>query len=157
MTMLVVIALVVIALYVGAMIYHTKEIPNSISSTVFTLPTTGKWIFSAVMFAVAALLAPVLLELATPMTEFLAFLTIVGIGAVGATPLLANEKNTMHNVAAIVAGLASQMLVYFNHPHLLLLWFLYVGYTLAAKDGRKNLFWVEVACMLTIFAYCFIH
>ena len=156
MMWLVIIAMVVIALYMGAMIIHTKEIPESISATSYTLPSAGKWVFSAVFGVVGICLAPVLIENSTENTQFLAFLTIAGLFGVGGTPLLVREKNTIHNVCAIVAGFASQLLVYLNSPHLMLLWFCYVGYTLAAKDGSKNLFWVEVACMLTIFAYCII-
>ena len=156
MVTLAIIAMVIIALYTGAMILHTKEIPDSISATSYVLPSAGKWVFSAVMGLVGILLAPVLIELSTENTQFLAFLAIAGVFGVGGTPLLVHEKNTIHNICAIVAGLASQVLVYLNSPRLMLLWFLYVGYTLAAKDGRKNLFWVEVACMLTVFAYCVI-
>ncbi len=157
MMVMVYIAMAIIALYTGAMILHTKEIPDSISATSYTLPSAGKWVFSAVFGLVGILIAPMLMEISSENTKFLVFLTIAGVLGVGGTPLLVNERNTIHNVCAVIAGLASQFLVYLNSPHLLLLWFFYVGYTLAAKDGSKNLFWVEVACMLTIFAYCIIH
>lgn len=157
MITLVIVAIAVIALYTGAMTLQTKEIPVSISSTVYVLPKQGQWLFTLVMWLVGFSIAPTLFEISGDETRFLAFFTIGGILGVGASPVVAKEKNTFHNVCAVVAGLASQLLVYLNSPHLLLLWFLYVGYTLAAKDGSKNLFWVEVACMLTVFAYCLIR
>lgn len=154
MNSLVVIALIVIALYTGAMIYSGRGIPESISQTVFLLPRKGQWVFTVVMWVVGFLLIPVLLEKVSEQTQFIAFLTISGVCFVGASPLVLKEKNTIHYVCAAVAGIASQLLVALNQPLLLLLWFLYVGYTLLAKDGSKNLFWVEVSCMLTVFAYC---
>lgn len=73
---------------------------------------------------------------------------------VGASPLVAKEKNTIHYVCAAVSGISSQVLVALNQPLFLLMWFLYIGYTLLAKDGSRNFFWVEVSCMLIVFVYC---
>ncbi len=157
MNSLVVIAITVIALYVGAMIYTGRQIPESISQTVFVLPRKGQWLFTVVMWVVGFLLMPVLMEKVSEQTQFIAFLMVSGILFVGASPLVLKEKNTIHYVFAAVAGIASQLLVALNQPLLLLLWFLYIGYTLLAKDGSKNLFWVEVSCMLTVFAFCLTH
>ena len=154
MNSLVVTAITVIALYTGAMIYSGRGIPESISQTVFLLPRKGQWVFTIVMWVVGFLLMPVLMEKVYEQTQFIAFLMIAGICFVGASPLVLKEKNTVHYVCAAVAGIASQLLVALNQPLLLLIWFLYIGYTLLAKDGSKNLFWVEVSCMLTVFAYC---
>ena len=157
MNSLVVIAITVIALYVGAMIYTGRQIPESISQTVFVLPRKGQWLFTVVMWVVGFLLMPVLMEKVSEQTQFIAFLMVSGILFVGASPLVLKEKNTIHYVFAAVAGIASQLLVALNQPLLLLLWFLYIGYTLLAKAGSKNLFWVEVSCMLTVFAFCLTH
>lgn len=157
MNSIVAIAITVIALYVGAMIYTGRQIPESISQTVFVLPRKGQWLFTVVMWVVGFLLMPVLMEKVSEQTQFIAFLMVSGICFVGASPLVLKEKNTIHYVFAAVAGIASQLLVALNQPLLLLLWFLYIGYTLLAKDGSKNLFWVEVSCMLTVFAFCLTH
>jgi hypothetical protein len=109
------------------------------------------------MWVVGFLLMPVLMEKVSEQTQFIAFLMVSVILFVGASPLVLKEKNTIHYVFAAVAGIASQLLVALNQPLLLLLWFLYIGYTLLAKDGSKNLFWVEVSCMLTVFAFCLTH
>jgi hypothetical protein len=138
----------------GAMIYTGRQIPESISQTVFLLPRKGQWLFTVVMWVVGFSLMPVLMEKVSEQTQFIAFLMVSGICFVGASPLVLKEKNTIHYVFAAVSGIASQLLVALNQPLLLLLWFLYIGYTLLAKDGSKNLFWVEVSCMLTVFAYC---
>jgi len=156
MNSLVIASIITIALYVGAMVYTGRRIPESISQTVFLLPRKGQWVFTIVMWLVGFLLLPVLLEKVSEQTQFLAFLMVAGIGFVGAAPLVAKEKNTIHYVFAAIAGIASQLLVALNQPLLLLTWFLYIGYTLVAKDVSRNLFWVEVLCMLNIFALCLI-
>lgn len=154
MNSLVFIAIFAIVAYVVAMVIKNKEIPESISSTVFNLDKKWKWVFSAVMWIVGFLLMPPLMEKVSDSTRFIAFFMVAGILFVGASPLVAKEKNTLHYVCAAVAGIASQLLVALNQPLLLLIWFLYIGYTLAAKDGSRNFFWVEVSCMLSIFVYC---
>ena len=154
MNTLVVISMIAITAYVVVMVIKEKEIPESISSTVFNLKKKAAWVFSAVMWLVGFLLMPPLMEKVSDSTRFIAFFMVAGILFVGASPLVAKEKNTIHYVCAAVAGIASQLLVALNQPMFLLMWFPYIGYTLLAKDGSKNFFWVEVSCMLTVFAYC---
>lgn len=166
MNSLAVIALTVIALYVGAMIitrWRTighgsfwDAVPESISSTVYLLPRNGQWLFTVVMWIVDFCLVIPIMEKVCDSTRFIAFFMVAGIIGVGTSPLLAKEKNTFHYVCAAVSGVSSQVLVALNQPYLLLTWTLYVGYTLLAKDVSKNLFWVEVLCMLNVFALCFI-
>lgn len=154
MNTLVVMSMIAITAYVVVMVIKEKEIPESISSTVFKLKKKVAWVFSAVMWLVGFLLMPPLMEKVSDSTRFIAFFMVAGILFVGASPLVAKEKNTIHYVCAAVAGVASQLLVALNQPMFLLMWFTYIGYTLVAKDGSRNFFWVEVTCMLTVFAYC---
>lgn len=154
MNTLVVISMIAITAYVVVMVIKEKEIPESISSTVFKLKKKEAWVFSAVMWLVGFLLMPPLMEKVSDSTRFIAFFMVAGILFVGASPLVAKEKNTIHYVCAAVSGVASQLLVALNQPMFLLMWFPYIGYTLVAKDGSRNFFWVEVTCMLTVFAYC---
>ena len=156
MNTLVVISMIAITAYVVVMVIKEKEIPESISSTVFKLKKKAAWVFSAVMWLVGFLLMPPLMEKVSDSTRFIAFFMVAGILFVGASPLVAKEKNTIHYVFAVIAGITSQLLVALNQPLLLLTWFLYIGYTLVAKDVSRNLFWVEVLCMLNIFALCLI-
>ena len=156
MTTLVIMALIVIAAYVITMSVVMREIPVSISSTVYGLGKKWQWVFTIVMWIVGFSIVPTLMEKSSDTTRFLAFFSIAGILFVGAAPLVAKEKNTFHYVCAAVSGIASQVLVALNQPLLLLVWFLYIGYTLLAKDSSRNFFWVEVSCMLTVFAYCLI-
>ena len=152
---LVIASITTIALYVGAMVYTGRKIPESISQTVFLLPRKGQWVFTIVMWMVGFMLMPVLMEKVSEQTQFIAFLMIGGVCFVGAAPLVPKAKNTVHYVGAVDAGIASQLLVALNQPLLLLLWFLYIGYTLLAKDVSRNVFWVEILSTLNIFALCF--
>ncbi len=154
MTDLVIIAACIIALYTGAMIYKAKSIPDSISATVFHLSTGNKWVFTVVMYAVAFLLFPALLTVTAEKWQFLAFLMVAGILGVGASPLVCGERNGFHYFCAILSGVTSQLLVFVSMPRILLIWALYVGYTLWEKDCSKNLFFVEVFCMATVFTLC---
>lgn len=151
---LVIASITTIALYVGAMVYAGRKIPESISQTVFLLPRKGQWVFTIVMWMVGFMLMPVLMEKVSEQTQFIAFLMVGGVCFVGAAPLVPKAKNTVHYVGAVDAGIASQLLVALNQPLLLLLWFLYIGYTLLAKDVSRNVFWVEILSTLNIFALC---
>lgn len=154
MNSLVVIASIIMVTYTVAMSIAIKGIPESISATVYQFSKKWEWVFTIVMWLVAFLIVPTMMEKSSDTTRFLAFFTVAGILGVGASPLVAKERNTFHYVCAAVSGIASQVLVALNHPTLLLMWFPYIGYTLVAKDGGRNFFWVEVSCMLTVFAYC---
>ncbi len=155
MSSLVIIAIAVISLYLGAMIYADRQIPESISQTVYVLPRKGQWLFTIVIWVMCILLTPVLMQVSSDATRFLVFLMAVGLLGVGAMPLVAKEKNTAHYVCAAIAGIASQALVALNQPLCMFLWSMYVGYTLFAKDGSRNMFWVQISCMLSVFALCF--
>jgi len=154
MSSLVIIAIAVISLYLGAMIYADRQIPESISQTVYVLPRKGQWLFTIVIWVMCFLLTPVLMQVSSDSTRFLVFLMAAGLLGVGAMPLVAKEKNTAHYVCAAIAGIASQALVALNQPLCMFLWSMYVGYTLFAKDGSRNMFWVQISCMLSVFTYC---
>lgn len=154
MNSLVIVAIIIIVLYTGAMIYAGKKIPESISQTVYVMPRTGQLIFAIVMMAVGFLLMPVLMEVSSEWTQVFAFLMCFGILGVGAAPLVVKGKNTFHYVCAAMCGISSQVLVALNQPLCLLLWFLYVCYTMFAKDVSRNFFWAEITCMLIVFIYC---
>lgn len=155
MSSLVIIAIVVITAYTSAMIYAGKQIPESISQTVYVMPKAGQCVFTIVMMSVGFLLVPVLMEISAECTQFLAFLMTGGILGVGAAPLVAKEKNRFHYICAYVSGICSQLLVALNEPFCLLSWLLYVGYIVVSEDSSRNVFWAEVTCMLSIFIYCF--
>jgi hypothetical protein len=96
-------------------------VPRSISHTAYNLPS--KAIFILVMYAMAFLNIIPMMEACSEDTKMLAFLTIASIVFVGATPLGKNCDERVHMGAAMLFGACSQMMVAFNMPILLLLFF----------------------------------
>lgn len=133
---------------------YNNGLPNSISQIVYALDDEWKWTFTAVMIAVAFLIAPQMMEVAGNNIEFLAYLTSVGLIGVGADPLVKDEKNIIHYVSAVIMGVASQVLVYFINPWYFALWIPYVLYTLYMEDGSKNMFLGEIVMLLATAAIC---
>lgn len=125
---------------------------------VYSLDEKHKWAFTAVMFAVAFLIVPQMMTIASTIgCEFLSYLTIVGILGVGADPLVKGEKNIVHYTSAAIMGVSSQILVYLVEPYLLMLWIPYILYTLFMDDGRKNMFMGEMVMLSSMTMVCLLH
>lgn len=123
-----------------------KEMPNSISQTVYMLSEKWKWLFTVVMFVAAFMIAPQLMTVASAYgCEFLSYLTVAGILGVGVDPLVKNEKNIIHYASAVIMGASSQTLVLLVNPWFLLSWVPYICYTLYMEDGSKNMFVGEMS------------
>ncbi len=147
-------AVLLIIAYLSFVIIRRKEIPESISQTVFDLPK--RWIWSAFLGLEAWLIAPAFIELTGENTQFLAFFTVIALGVLGVYPLFKGEKNTIHNVAGVLACVFSQGVIAFNRPGLLLMWILF-ALLMGLKEGRnKWCFFAEVICFVNVFVYCFI-
>jgi len=104
------------------------------------------------MCAVAALLLPELLDKTNEATQFLPFLAIVGLGAVGLSPDYRNEGKFQHYFWAFLAATASQLTIALNDPKYLLGWLLFP--ILCGLNGFKNTtFCAEIICFLTMILY----
>lgn len=147
------IGFVVIFLYSAYIWWKRREMPQSISATVYDLDIKRKWVFTAVMFLVAFMIVPQMIERASEGTKFLAFLTCVGILGVGADPLCHKEKHPIHYASAILMGISSQLLVGINTPLTLLTWIPYVVYTLYQTNGTKNMFLGEMSMLANVVIY----
>ena len=107
------------------------------------------------MFSVAMLIAPQLFTLMQPFGyELLAFMTILGIFGVGADPLDYDEKDIVHYVSSVIAGITSQIMVYLINAWYFALWSPYVIYTLYMDDGSNNMFWGEIVILLSMALIC---
>ena len=80
MILLVLISFILIAGYVFAMIKKMKEIPYSISDTYYAL--THKFWFTLCMIGSGVLLLPAAFEASTENSQFLVFLSVVGMGCI---------------------------------------------------------------------------
>lgn len=141
------------------------NMPESISQIVFLLRDRNKWMFAVVMVGIGLLLMPFLLEKASEETEFLAFLSMAGVVGVGVNPLIGGRdgetaahggENTLHYVCAALSGICSQLLVALNAPWWLSLWALYIVWTLIERTSSKNMFLVELICIVTTLCFCFV-
>lgn len=161
MAVLLAISFLLVVLFVGATIWRIHDIPVSISSMVYSLPKSMQWLWTAWIWAVSLTLAPSLLD-ALGRYSFLGFLTVACLLFCGAMPLVKHEKNTLHNVFGVAAGILSQACVVVISPWWLLLWLLMLPFIIGAAasindaeevtfaDG-KGTFIVESICFLTLF------
>lgn len=143
----------IIFAYIFYAMIKVRGIPTSISSSVYTFNTARKWVFTLVMWCVGFMIAPHLFVISSDSTRFLVFWMIAGMLGVGADPLDKDEKNTFHYASAIVCGISSQLLLFFNFPTALWLWALYVPYTLIWEFSGKNMFFAETIMIIGIALY----
>lgn len=141
-------------IYCITIIIINKEIPNSISQTVYMLPNKLKWIFTIILFAITFMIAPRLFSITNNYYSFLVFFTLVGILGVGVDPLIKGQKNIIHYSSAIMMGISSQILVYIINPYILLSWIPYIIYTIYIEDGRKNMFFAEIVMLICLALLC---
>ena len=145
-----------VLLYVIYSIVKCGCIPESISASVYALDDEEKWVFSSVMLLLGAMIAPYLFEIVSPSSEFLVWLIIMGLFGIGVDPLKEGSKNIPHYVSAAVCGVCSQLVLLLNAPSILLLWGLYVPYTLIWEKSGKNMFFAELIMIIGIMIFCLI-
>lgn len=167
MTPLVLSSLLLITAYTAVVSYKSGGIPSSISATFYRLK--HPYWFCAVMWLTAGLLMPAILEVSTPGTEWIAFLGCAGMLLVGVAPNFREEfEGKVHMGGAVLCLGGSQIWVAFNCPWVLLLWIVYIVYTVVmmvrsstgniALDFLKSkpLFWVENISILNTYITLFI-
>lgn len=159
------IAILILLIYTITLIKIGCQVPPSLSTSVFNLPTNKRWIWTVVLFAVCFLCVPTYIEKTSENTQFLAFLAIAGLAFVGAAPLVKFSDDKMqfrvHEVGAIVCAACSQLVLVFNCPWLLLLWIPYIIVFIKLNDFRAKgwntkIFWGEMVCFSSTFIYCLI-
>ena len=154
MNILALIGFLVIFVYTVYIIYKTKDIPVSLSCSVYDLNIKNRWIFTIVMWIVGFMISPCLFAVASESTKILAFFTIGGLIGVGVDPLVKGEKNLVHYISAIICGISSQILLFLDIPLVLLLWGLYIPYTLIWEFSGKNMFFAELIMIIQIMLMC---
>jgi hypothetical protein len=158
----VLIAILILSVYTLAMIKIIGGIPPSLSESVFWLKKKDRFIWTLVLFLVCFLCVPTLLDKSLEGTQFLAFLAIAGLAFVGAAPLVWADEDEMqfqvHQWGAIVCAACSQILLALNMPLLLLCWlpFIIAGFVIKWKKWKTMIFWGEMVCFFSTFAYCLI-
>lgn len=101
MILLVLMSFILIAGYVFAMIKKMKEIPYSISDTYYAL--THKFWFTLCMIGSGALLLPAAFEASTENSQFLVFLSVIGMIVLGVSPNFKGSQKTTHCIGAAMS------------------------------------------------------
>ena len=138
-----ILSLILVVLFAGATIWRTKELPESVSAMVYTLPTGGwQWLWTIWLVLVDIFtFAPAVEILDADGLGWLAFLPMAMIGFVAVWPLFDKEHRVWHYVLSILAGFISQVDVWQISPWCLLLWLLFVGWAwLCKRRGRASEF-----------------
>ena len=159
---LITIAAVLLTAYTVAMCIVNRQIPHSLSASVFFLPKKGAWLWTAVIAAVVFALAPVLIDTAQR-AQFLAFFACAGLLFVAGCPLVKDKSDMayrVHLAAAVVCAVSAMGLVACNRPMLLLLWLPWVGVFIWKTKGGSTwptqVFWGEMMCFLIAFIYAYL-
>lgn len=152
------IAIAILLIYTIVLCIANKQIPSSLSATVFYLPPKGAWIWTLVIAAVVFLIAPTYISIMGESWQWLAFLSCAGLLFVAGAPLVKDKSDMaykVHMAGAILCAVSSQVSVAVVEPKLLLLWVFWVfTWAWITKDNggwRTKTFWAEMVCFTTTF------
>lgn len=153
-------ALAILLAYTITLCAANKEIPRSLSDTVFSLPVGGSWLWTLVIGSIAILAMPAFIERCSVGTQFLAFISCAGLALVAAAPLVRNKSDIAYSVhmgGAYACGVCSQIAISINNLEVMLLWMAWVfAFIWITKDKlwQTQVFWAEMTCFSTTFAFC---
>lgn len=157
MIILLVISILLVALYVGAAIWNEKELPDSISSMVYLLPDSGRWIWTCWIWLSTLTLTPVLFDVVPCNWQAIAYGFAASMMFVGAMPIVRHESNKAHNAFAISAGVFSQLCMLLIYQAWALLWCVMAVVAIFIKESdyskwlrKKGLCIVEILCWITL-------
>ena len=148
------------------MIQREKEIPYSISATYYSLK--NRFWFGTCMISASLLLLPSAFNASTEDSQFLVFLSVVGMAVLGVSPNFKTEQKTTHVIGACMSLIFSQIWVGCNAWYWLLLWAVFIVYVIVSMKknwngnfivsfiNRKPMFWVEIVSLLTVYLTCLV-
>lgn len=157
------ISFTIFALYV-AIIIVTFGIPTSLSDSFYLLEAKKKgigYLFTGMMWIMGFLLLIPLLDNTPEYWQFLAFLPVVGILAVGTAPAFKQSlEGKVHYASAALATvlIASWLFVCFPKlwPVLMISVILMTILMFASKSTKCFIFWAEMAMFLTAYVSLYI-
>jgi len=163
MRILVILSAVLVIAYVAIAIWRKKELPESISATVYELPRKKQWLWSAWLASVSALLFYPLVENAGG----LGWLMEVSLIGAALTPLIKKDTLKWHYVFAIITGILSQICVVMLDTMWLGVWMAFVFLFLSSyvqPEGwlgktmkGKGVFIAQMACFVGLIGSLLIH
>lgn len=162
MGILIIVSALCVAAYTAAVCVKCKGVPYSISEMFYKLD--HKLWFGATMWLTAGLLMPAILEMTPESYQFTAFLACAGMMLVGAAPNFREGiERSIHVAGAILCLVFSQVWVALTCPWFLLVWIVYVIYTVvmmarhvtdrALSDflRTKPMFWVGATALVVTY------
>ncbi|MBV8038579.1 glycosyl transferase [Bacteroides sp. AN502] len=162
MKILVLFSALCITVYTIAVCIKCNGIPYSISETFYKLE--HKWWFLVTMWLTAGLLMPAILESTPGCYQFTAFLACIGMMFVGVAPNFREGLDSpVHITGAILCILFSQVWVLLTCPWMMLVWAVYLAYTVLAMKKywkgnfisafllTKPMFYVEVIALFSTY------
>ena len=158
----IIIAIVILTAYIVTVCIANKEIPSSLSASVFFLPKQGVWIWSVVIAAVVFLIAPTYIGKTPDSVRALAFLACAGLLFVGAAPLVRDKSDLAYKVhigGAIMCAVCSQVFLAVTEVWLLLSWVPWIiafVWITSSTRWRTSVFWAEMTCFADTFIFLFI-
>jgi len=151
-TILIIMAVLLVVVYLGFYIAKKKELPESLSATVYDMQSGYRWAWGAWLGGVALLLFMPLVE----RNEWLGWLMEVSLFGAALTPLIKKDTLKWHYIAAIATGVISQVIVVVNDADWLSVWmafiFLYLSSYVQPEGwlGRtmkgKGMFLCQMTC-----------
>lgn len=163
-----IISLLIIAAYTAAVCIKQKGVPYSISATFYKLE--HPYWFMATMWLAAFTLMPAILEASKTNTEWAAFIALLGLLMVGAAPNFRDKtEGKVHMTGAVLCVLFSQVWVMMNCTACLLVWFVWLIYTMFymarhVSDSivadflrTRPMFWVEVTALTAVYLATFLR
>ena len=155
-------SLVILAAYILLMCWNNRQVPDSLSASVFFLPPQGAWLWTVVIAAVVFALAPVLIGTAQR-AQFLAFFACAGLLFVAGCPLVKDKGDMayrVHCASAVVCAVSAMTLVAVSVPWLMFGWIpwlaVFLWQTRSHHDWRTQTFWAEMTCFVITYAYAYI-
>lgn len=148
-------SLAAFGVYLTYSLIKIGRVPQSFSSTYYLLGRTGKW-FTVVMFAMAFLILPGLVEVTPDPWRIVAFLCPAAIAFVGAAPeFKITFALKVHQTAAIIAAVMGILWVVFFSGHW---WVLPVSLVLAGYLAHRTMtvddckvFWLEMVAFSSVY------
>ena len=163
MIILLLIASILALAYLSFIIYKRKNIPNSISATVYDLDKKYQWCWSAWLSIIGLLLFAPLVDA----TEEFGWLTIVCLIGCALTPLINSELEKWHTILGVLSGIISQICVLFINYYFLLVWIIFIlikGNSLIRPNSHiskhvnnKYVFISEVICVISTIGALFTY
>ena len=157
------VALFALTFYTAELCLANRQIPPSLSASVFFLPPSGAWIWTLTMAIMVFCLAPVLIATASESLQWCAFLACAGLLFVGGAPLVKNKTDMAYRVhcsAAVVCAVFAMILVIATRWWLAfgwLPWLYWFIWQTRDRRWRTQTFWAEMTCFGLTFLHAYLN